>query len=147
MNARSTQRGSSLFEALIAFLLLSLGMVAIARLQGQMRLDADVARQRSEAVRLAQLDIETLRHTRPFSAIGDASNTSNLVDAGTAYTIERRVGSSGTAPAKTLSVRVAWVDRSGTDQWLVLDTLLDGTDPALTGALALHAAALASSPP
>jgi len=55
------QRGVGLIEALIAFLVLSLGMLAIARVQSDMRAHAELARQRTEAVRIAQQDIETLR--------------------------------------------------------------------------------------
>ena len=55
------QRGIGLIEALLAFLVLSLGMLAIARLQSDLRSNAELARQRSEAVRIAQQEIETLR--------------------------------------------------------------------------------------
>ena len=141
-----TQRGTTLFEALIAFLVLSLGMVAIARLQGHLRLDADAARQRSEAVRLAQEDMETLRGyasinaaaagTRAFDAIASASRS---VDTGTAYLIERQITATGALPAKSASVTVSWTDRSGTAQQVALHSIIAGTDPALSGALALAA--------
>lgn len=140
---RPTQHGSTLLEALVAFLVLSLGMIAIARLQGQLRLDADVARQRSEAVRLAQEDMETLRGfstiaaapgTRSFDALASASRT---VDGGTAYLIDRRIGPSDAPQAKTASITVSWTDRSGTAQHVTLHSLIAGSDPALSAALAL----------
>ena len=144
---RQAQRGTTLFEALIAFLVLSLGMVAIARLQGHLRLDADAARQRSEAVRLAQEDLETLRGfatidaaastgARAFDAIASASRT---VDTGTAYLIARQISATGALPAKSASVSVSWTDRSGGVQQVVLHSIIAGTDPALSGALALAA--------
>ena len=144
---RHAQRGTTLFEALIAFLVLSLGMVAIARLQGHLRLDADAARQRSEAVRLAQEDIETLRGfatvdaatpagARAFDAIASASRS---VDTGTTYLIERQIAAAGALPAKSASVTVSWTDRSGTAQQVVLHSIIARTDPALSGALALAA--------
>jgi Tfp pilus assembly protein PilV len=141
---RQAQRGTTLFEALIAFLVLSLGMVAIARLQGHLRLDADAARQRSEAVRLAQEDMETLRGfaaaatagPRAFDAIASASRS---VDTGTAYLIARQIEATGALPAKSASITVSWTDRSGSVQQVVLHSIIAGTDPALSGALALAA--------
>ena len=146
-HTRPTQRGTTLFEALIAFLVLSLGMVAIARVQGHLRLDADAARQRSEAVRLAQEDMETLRGfatidaaatagTRAFGAI---ASTSRSVDTGTAYRIERQIATAGALQAKSASVTVSWTDRSGSAQQVALHSIIAGTDPALSGALALAA--------
>jgi Tfp pilus assembly protein PilV len=145
LSTRQAQRGTTLLEALIAFLVLSVGMVAIARLQGHMRLDADAARQRSEAVRLAQEDLETLRGfatlrttaaagTRAFDSIASASRS---VDTGTAYLIERQITAAGALAAKSATVTVSWTDRSGTLQQVALHSIVAGTDPALSGALAL----------
>ena len=134
--APRAQRGTSLLEALIAFLVLTLGMVSIARVQGHLRLDADVARQRTEAVRLAQQDMETLRSERTFSAIASASRS---VNPGTAYAIERRIEATGMPHAKAASITVRWVDRSGVAQQVALHSVIAGTDPRLSGALALAA--------
>jgi Tfp pilus assembly protein PilV len=129
-----SQRGTSLLEALVAFLVLSLGMVSIARVQSHLRLDADVARQRTEAVRLAQQDMETLRSERTFSAIASASRS---VNAGTAYAIERRIEATGMPQAKAASITVRWTDRSGVPQQIALHSVIAATDPRLSGALAL----------
>jgi Tfp pilus assembly protein PilV len=140
---RRSQCGSTLFEALVAFLVLSLGMIVIARVQGHLRLDADVARQRSEAIRLAQEDMETLRGfatieaeagTRSFDDIASASRS---VDAGTVYLIDRRIATADLPHAKSTSVTVSWTDRSGTAQQVTLHSIIAGSDPALTAALAL----------
>ena len=48
---RPLQRGISLVEALVAMLVMSFGMLAIVGLQATLRLNADVAKQRAEAVR------------------------------------------------------------------------------------------------
>jgi Tfp pilus assembly protein PilV len=140
---RTAQRGTSLLEALIAFLVLSLGMIAIARLQGHLRLDADVARQRSEAVRLAQEDMEALRGfatigaapgTRSFDAIASGSRS---VDGGTSYRIDRQITVGDTPQAKSASITVSWTDRSGSPQQVALHSIIAGSDPALSAALAL----------
>jgi len=138
-----SQRGSTLFEALVAFLVLSLGMIAIARIQGHLRLGADVARQRSEAVRLAQEDMETLRGfasieaeagMRSFDGIASASR---MVRADTTYLVDRRIATTDLPHAKSAAITVSWTDRSGSAQEITLHSIIAGSDPALTGALAL----------
>ena len=54
-------RGVSLVEALVALAVMAFGMLAVAGIQGMLRLNSDVAKQRSEAVRIAQEQIEQLR--------------------------------------------------------------------------------------
>ena len=145
------QRGSSLVEALVTFLVLSLGMIAIAWLQGHLRMVADVPRQRSEAVRLAQQGMETLRGfatlvaagtTRSFDVI---ESTSRVVDAGTAYRIDRQINATTLPHAKAASITVGWTDRSGSARQVALHSIIAGSDPAPSAALALGPA-VASSP-
>jgi Tfp pilus assembly protein PilV len=134
------QRGVSLLEALIAFLLLSIGMLALTRLQNDLRANADAARERSEAVRLAQLDIEGLRafaDRAAWSAIADASADVTPAGSTTRYTLERVVGTSAEPGLKAVQVTLHWNDRHGTVQQLQLATLIAGHDPALSAALAL----------
>ena len=148
-STRRRQRGVTLLEALIAFLVLALGMLAIARVQSQLRLSSELARQRSEAVRLAQQDIESLRDfgvlgaapgLRSFYAI--ASET-RIVDAhtgyatNTSYRLTRQIDSAVAALAKSAFVSVAWTDRNGGAQQVALSSLIAGTDPAYSGALGL----------
>ena len=58
---RSNARGFTLIEALIALLVLSFGMLAIAGFQVTLTRSSDIAKQRSEATRLAQQKMEELR--------------------------------------------------------------------------------------
>ena len=141
------QCGATLVESLIAFLVLSLGMVGIARLQSQLRLNADIARQRTEAVRLAQQDIETLR---AFAAVGAASGVRSYADLESAtsavdaaggyrsnasYRLERHVADGDGAAMKTATVTVSWSDRTGGPQHVLLQSAVAGIAPALSGAL------------
>ena len=66
---RRRQRGVSLVESLVAFVVLAVGTAAAAQLQGQLRLAGDVARERSEAVRLGQAASEDMRS---FAALDGA---------------------------------------------------------------------------
>ena len=153
------QRGTTLLEALVAFLVLSLGMLSVARMQTQMRLHADVARQRSEAVRLAQEDIESLRAftvlvaapgARSFEDIASATRT---VDAGsgyatnTHYRVARQIDASATPHAKNALVSVSWTDRSGGAQQVALSSVIAGNDPAYSGALGLARGGVAAKGP
>ena len=136
---RRRQRGSSLFEALVAFLVLSLGMIALARMQGQQRSHADIARQRTEATRLAQDEMESTRSTRPFATIVDASRSVN--DGGTTYRIERAVTPLDAPQSVAATVSVRWSDRGGAEQRLELHTVISDPQPALAGALLAAGAA------
>jgi Tfp pilus assembly protein PilV len=146
---RTHQRGLTLIEALIAFLVLSLGMLAAARLQPQLRQHAELARQRSEALRLAQEDIERLRGfatlpaatgLRSYADIADATRTIEpdaTASTSTRYQLTRRVDAAATADATQVDVTVDWQDRSGATQQVTLATLIAASDPELAGSLTL----------
>ncbi len=64
MNGRSARRpvrGTSLVEAVVAMAVMAFGMLAVVGVQSTLRLNADVAKQRSEAVRIAQEAMEAAR--------------------------------------------------------------------------------------
>lgn len=129
----SRQRGLGLVEALVAFLVLCLGMLTVVRLQPQLRQHAEHARQRSEAVRLAQEDIERQR------AFGLAAG-SVVVDeagAGTRYELRREVDAASWPNATALAVSVHWNDRDGRPQAVRLATLIGAGGPAPAGAAML----------
>lgn len=143
------QHGISLIEALIALLVLSLGMLTVSQLQTHLRLGSDIARQRTEAVRLGQEDIETLRAYSMLAASGAAhswagiANASRSVDASTGYathtryTVARAIVDNNALAAKTAAVTVHWTDRDGEAQKIVLTTVIAAHDPAHGGVLAL----------
>ena len=136
----SQQRGVALLEALIAFLVLSIGLLALSRLQTHLRTNADAARERSEAVRLAQADIESLRvfaSRADWDSIADASADVTPAGSRTRYALERVVQASVEPGLKAVQVTLQWSDRHGTAQQVQLATLIAGQDPALAGALTL----------
>ncbi|MBP8174849.1 MAG: pilus assembly protein PilV, partial [Sphaerotilus sp.] len=57
---RIRPHGLALIEVLVSLLLLGLGSLSLLRLQGGLRLGADLSRQQAEAVRLAADDLEAL---------------------------------------------------------------------------------------
>lgn len=145
--APAAQRGASLLEALIGTMVVAVGMLATAQWQARLRLAADLARQQSEAARMAQQEIETLRAfaQRGTSAAGPASYdavaaATRALDAAaganTVYTLDRQVHGHGDTAMKTLAVRVDWPDMRGTLHSLQLEGVITGQAPALALALA-----------
>lgn len=150
---RATQRGVSLIEAIVAMAVMAFGMIGIVGLQSTLRQNADVAKQRSEAVRIAE---EAIEQWRAFSIMGatagatsgyasiqtptdqviaaDATNKFN-----TTFTLQRTVGN--LAGLKSLRAQVSWVDRTGQAQSIVLDSIIAAADPALSGRLTMDSSA------
>jgi len=150
-----TQRGVTLIEALVALVVMSFGMVALVGLLSNLRYSGDIAKQRSEAMRLAQRDLETLRSfsvlEKPADAKADVrdyekdiasppeASSFNLTNGNTTFVLKREVTplvKDKTEPqARTVRVTVAWKDRGNIEQKLFLDTVISRTDPVFSLAL------------
>jgi Tfp pilus assembly protein PilV len=138
---RRRQHGITLVESLIAFLVLSLGMLAVVRMQPELRQHAELARQRSEATRLAQLDIEGLRGFVQLRATAAAPSFDDIVTASYAvepdafgsprYAVQRSVDAASLSQALAVDVRVRWIDRRGEAQQVMLATVIAASEPAL----------------
>lgn len=139
-------RGVSLIEALVAFGVLAFGMLGVAGMQSTLRFNADIAKQRSEAVRIAQEALEDWRtfsvlnptagHTTPYTSI--ASLVQADVTGYTTNTTYRRTGTvveSAPPGQKTLVVDVEWTDRTGATQNVRLSSLVAGVAPELAATL------------
>src|SRR5450631_2623779 len=146
--SRARQRGVSLLESLVAFVVLAGSTVAVGQLQSQLRLTGDIARERSEAVRLGEEAMEDLRSfavvdaasaPRSYDAIVDGAVTVRAgIDAGHAsYRIERRIDDTVVSGAKAASITVRWNDRDGAAREIVLNSLIAGVGPAYAGGIAL----------
>ena len=154
------QLGISLIEALVALAVMAFGVMGVAGLQVTMRQNADISKQRSEAVRIAQEAIETGRSftvlsTPPMAGAGPVARTYEDIKTtaastvigyttNTAYTVSSEVidGTEvdpGAPRVKTLRVTVAWADRSGQMQSIQLNTSIAGVAPELAGSLSIPA--------
>ncbi|MDN3920556.1 type IV pilus modification PilV family protein [Roseateles violae] len=145
-------RGVALIEALVALLIMAFGMIALAGLQGNMRRSADLAKQRGEAIRLAQQEMEQLRaysvltlpSTPPagMKAYADIITADVVPDAGdpdsnATFALTRTVTDLVGSPLKAVNVQVNWRDRANDLQFVIIDSFITGADPRLSGALGI----------
>jgi Tfp pilus assembly protein PilV len=136
-------RGVSIVEAIVAMAVMAFGMMAIVGLQSTLRLNSDIAKQRSEAVRIAEQAIEA---ARAFSVLPDYDNNvvSRVVDpvpldggeSNAVYRLTQRVVDMAQG-MKSIQVVVSWSDRVGQEQTVTLDSVIAGADPALSGILSV----------
>lgn len=149
-----SQRGLSLVEAMVAMAVMGFGTLAVLGVQASLRLNGDIAKQRSEALRIAQ---ETLENSRAFPDLDAftalATDDGSAVDGyttNTSYTatltvldpaadIEEEAAAQTLAPRRTLSVVVTWTDRAGVEQSVELHSAVTGVEPVLAGTLAVPA--------
>lgn len=143
--------GVSLVEALVALAVMAFGMLAVVGIQSTMRLNSDIAKQRSEAVRIAQ---ETLEQLRAYSVLDTTEGRAAYADittpeagvvvqgytTNTTYTLAQAVDDLPALNQKSVRITVTWADRTGTAQSVVLNTIIAQADPALFGVMATMAA-------
>ncbi len=149
IESRTRQRGISLIEALVALAVMAFGMLGVVGMQSTLRSNGDLSRQRAEAMRLAQEEVERLRQytvllpaeaTASMPAFGNiASQAASEVAADNANTVFTRETVVATPDpddplVRHLSVVVRWTDRQGLPQNVRLNTLIAGVIPEL-GAL------------
>lgn len=149
---RKAVRGVSLVEALVALAVMAIGLLGVVGLQATLRANADVSRQRSEAVRIAQAQLE---HWRGYSSLAGTDGVTyqsittapgQLVDtklANTEFTLHQTVTDTPAAVgrAKMVAIQVGWRDRSAEsdNQWVDFAAFITGTPPDLGGSLFLPA--------
>jgi type IV pilus modification protein PilV len=140
-----TARGFTLVEVLVALIVLAFGMMALAGFQTTLSANSDLAKQRTEATRLAQ---EKLEELRSFEQIASATgkfayadlSTGNDTPATTSNTAYARswVFSGSAADAwRSTTVSVAWTDRGGEAHTVRLESVIARTETADVGALSL----------
>ena len=158
MRQQHVAGGISLIEAVVALAVIAFGMLAYVGLQSSMRFNSDVAKQRAEAVRIAQQAIEewraysfveTAAGQKAYDDLSAGQLVAPMVVAGDngSFTLQRTVADAaattdplllGAAPRmKTLTVDVSWQDRNGETQTVRLSTTLAASPPELAGTLAL----------
>lgn len=143
------QRGVTLIEALVALLVMSFGMLALVGLMSNLRRGADLAKQRSEAMRIARAQLSKLR---TFSVLYRTTATPATVtaysdiaaqaaqpvtppDSNTTYGVQTFVTQLPEDKARQIRVTVRWTDRAGAAQFINLDTVVAAVDPLFSAAV------------
>jgi Tfp pilus assembly protein PilV len=145
--SRRRARGLSLVEAMVALAVMAFGTLAVLGVQTTLRLNADIAKQRNEAVRIAQEALET---ARGFTALADYAaiaasgalpatgyDSSNTVFQVTRSVVDVAAVDTTHPRRKTVVVDVGWTDRTGQPQAVRLAAVIGGVAPALAGSLAV----------
>jgi type IV pilus modification protein PilV len=140
---RIGQRGFALIEALVSLLVVAFGLLAIASFQYTLARASDVAKQRSEATRIAQREIDRLRSfgqrqsdgapgDSRYSYIDDVVSTAAPITVtglttNTTYSLERQVrdASNTLITASTSPTLTSTIDR-----WRSINVIVSWTDRA-----------------
>lgn len=151
ITARRTSRGVSLVEAVVALAVMGFGMLGVAAMQSSIRYNADVARQRAEAVRVANEAIEVMRSYATVTASGKVDYTdiatgipalvatiplpASVVGTNATYTRTVTVFDTPAQNRKTVQVTVSWLDRTNTQQDVRFSTEIHRSPPELAASL------------
>jgi Tfp pilus assembly protein PilV len=133
---------------MVAVAVMAFGMLAVVGVQATLRLNGDVAKQRSEATRIAQ---ETMESSRAFAVVDttpDLPAWADIASSGptdvagpatnTTFRVQSNVVTYADPPAKAVRVTVSWNDRAGQPQEVVLSSAIAAAAPALSGTLAVR---------
>ena len=144
-NGRVHSRGVALIEALVALAVMAFGMLGVAAMQSSLRQNADLARQRAEAVRLAEASIEQLRaysvietvagRTAYNDAVASPAPAENIAGANATYTRTVTITPEAAQNRKTIDVLVIWSDRATNQHQVRLSSIIHRTPPELAGSL------------
>jgi Tfp pilus assembly protein PilV len=130
MNAREStgarQSGFTLVEAMIALLVMAFGMLAIAGFQITLSRGSDVAKQRSEAVRLAQQKMEDLRSYTQLASDG----VGGVIDYAADLRGSAVLGTETVAPGSTHNANTYSTNTTFRRTWTVTADGTTAVDPA-----------------
>jgi Tfp pilus assembly protein PilV len=144
--ARRYSRGVSLIEAVVALGVMAFGMLGVAGMQSSLRQNADIARQRAEAVRLADEAIEQARAysvvntdgagvKRAYEDIATLASPESIAGRNATYARAITVNEVAAMGYKSLKVEVTWDDRTGNPQSVLFGTQILRSPPELAASL------------
>lgn len=125
--------GFSLIEALIAALVVGLGLLGLAKLQGHVFQGSSVSRMQTRALNLAQEKIEELR-AADYSTLADGNDTKGVEGDNATLTRNWTISDCpNTVPCKQVLVTMSWTDSSGVGQSIQLTSNISNQQPVNAG--------------
>ncbi|EEX65339.1 type IV pilus modification PilV family protein [Vibrio metoecus] len=129
---RNKQRGFSLIEVMISFVLIGIGALGLVKLQAYIEQRADYAMHSIEALNLAEQKLEWFRTRGASSAVPStpvANFDSSIVSGNDAshplYVLSWAVPAATVSGSlKTVTIEAVWHDRQGAVQSVTLKTMI-----------------------
>lgn len=146
LHTNGKQRGFALVEALVSMLVLASGMLGMAGFGVNLSRNAELAKQRTEATRLAQDKMEDLRtYQQVVTGAGKVayrdlagSSDTPATTSNTAFARSWALGGLATDDRRLVTVAVRWNDRTGEAHSVVLNSMLAAAEAADVGKLVLR---------
>ncbi len=129
--AAHRQCGFTIIESLITLLILAIGLAGVSRLQLELLRAAGQTRHRTEALALAEGQLEALRiinRPSPYTA-GDSGATNDIPGTNARFDLDWQITPATLGSHYRIRVTSHWQDREGSHQ-VALDTIIPATDPA-----------------
>jgi len=126
------QLGFTLVEALIALLVLAVGLLGLAQLQGHAMESSAAAKARTTAINLAQQKLEELRAKASYAypaMTGGSDSAGPLPGSHTGFSRSWSVTEDTALRYKTITVVANWVDTSGRSQSIALKSMVAEPSP------------------
>jgi type IV pilus modification protein PilV len=145
-----SQRGFAILEALVAMLIMTIGVLSLSAMQTTINRYSNEAKLRSDATRLAQEKIEALRSFTGIAStiVGQgatsatalnwnalAGNTDTVASANATFTRVWTLSGTTADPMRGIQVTMTWQNRAGESQSLTLSSVIAQADPADSGYL------------
>jgi len=116
------QKGVGLIEVLVSTVVIALGLLAVASMQGNFFSSSGESRTRSEALSLAEKEVEMVRNmiqVGDYTGLADVT-TSNIAGTNATFTMFRDIGTELTAPNRTpITVQVSWGAATADEQVII----------------------------
>ncbi|QKQ27713.1 type IV pilus modification PilV family protein [Candidatus Reidiella endopervernicosa] len=137
-----SSRGFTLIEALVALIVLAVGLLSLAQFHTNLVSSGALTKTRTEAINVAQEKLEELRNnievTDYTGLVSSTSGTQETVNGTNAiYTVSWTVGNvPNSLQAKVITVSASWTGRDGTTQTISLVSNIAWNNPVTSVALA-----------
>tara|TARA_R110002050_G_scaffold57423_1_gene128821 strand:+ start:36230 stop:37489 length:1260 start_codon:yes stop_codon:yes gene_type:complete len=129
--------GFSLIEVLIALVILAVGLLGLAKIQGITLLNSAESRMQTHALNFAQEKIEELRtygNTSTYTAYASNAVGTDIVGANSTFTRTWSISACpNTVECKNISVTVAWTGINGSAYNIQLTSQIAELEPARSG--------------